>query len=206
MVTILSNSVLACDITTIRNKNTAMPEFRAAMERIGYHLAVSVTQNIPICQHTIQTPLEETAGCELQGDVVIVPILRAALSILHPFTALIPTAKVGYLGLKRNEQTLEPYEYYANIPALTQNSTVIIIDPMLATGGSITAAISHVQKAGATNIQVAAVIAAPEGIACIQNVYPDVSITVAVVDRMLNEHGYIVPGLGDAGDRVHGTE
>jgi len=206
MVTVLSNSALACDVSIIRNKNTAMPEFRSAIERIGYHLAVAVSQDILLTQINIATPLEQTTGYTLTGDVIIVPILRAALSILHPFTTLIPTAKVGYLGLKRNEQTLEPYEYYANIPALTQNSTVIIIDPMLATGGSVCAAINHVKKSGAVTIKVACVIAAPEGINAIQQAHPDIPITIAVVDRQLNEHGYIVPGLGDAGDRVHGTE
>ena len=175
------------------------------MERIAYHLCIAATRALQLSSREVVTPLQITEGFSLAGDVVVVPVLRAGLSLLHAFTHLIPGSKIGYIGLKRNEETLEPFEYYCNIPELSSSSSVIILDPMLATGGSICASVQELKSQGAKHIVVASVIAAPEGIARVESEHPDVAIICATLDESLNDDGYIVPGLGDAGDRAHGT-
>lgn len=205
MHTVLHHALLDCDLSLLRNKETPISVFRGALERIAFHLAVAATQQLATQEGRIETPLEQTQGYTLRSNVILLPILRAGLTLLHPFTHLLPQATVGYLGLKRNEQTLEPHEYYANIPPLDATTTTIILDPMLATGGSICAALHYLQQHNAQEIIIASVIAAPEGIARVEREYPDVRIVTAALDRELNDHGYIMPGLGDAGDRAHGT-
>lgn len=205
MTTILSGTALAQDITTIRDVHTPTPAFRDAVHRIGLHLAVEASKHLPSRDVDVTTPLTTTAGRVVDGDVVVVPILRAGLGLLQPFLDIMPYASVGYIGLKRDEATLEAEEYYQRLPALSATSTVIVIDPMLATGGSMVDAIHALKRAGAASVIAVCLIAAPEGIACVHREHPNVRIVVAVQDQALNEHGYIVPGLGDAGDRLFGT-
>ena len=206
MHTVLDNALVDCDITILRDKNSSISEFRSSLDRIALHLCSHVASSLPLVTYTVSTPLQDTTGHKLAGDIILVPILRAGLTLLHSFEVMIPNAKVGYIGLKRNEETLEPDQYYCNIPTLHNSSSVIILDPMLATGGSTCAAISELKKRGATSLSVACVIAAPEGISHVEHSHSDVSITCASLDEKLNDIGYIVPGLGDAGDRAHGTE
>ncbi|MBL7998458.1 MAG: uracil phosphoribosyltransferase [Candidatus Kapabacteria bacterium] len=205
MAAILDHTLVRCDITTIRDKDTPPALFRAALDRIGYHLAVEALRSVPTSSVRVQTPLQETGGDVLKGKIIVVPILRAGLTLLQPFIHLVPNVAIGYLGMKRNEETLQPYEYYANIPSIGTDDTVVIVDPMLATGGSMCAAIEYVRHHHASNIITVSVIAAPEGIHAVENAFPDVRVICATLDEKLNEHGYIVPGLGDAGDRAHGT-
>jgi uracil phosphoribosyltransferase len=205
MVTVLRGTALAQDITSIRDASTPTSAFRAAVHRIGLHLAVAASNHLPARDVVVTTPLATTTGRVIDGDVVIVPILRAGLGLLQPFLDVLPSASVGYIGMRRNEATLEPEEYYHNIPVLHDTSTVIVIDPMLATGGSMSDAITFVRQSGGRSVIAVCLIAAPEGIARIQRDHPDTRIIVGVEDEGLNANGYIMPGLGDAGDRLFGT-
>lgn len=205
MHTILSHPLVSTAMSVLRDKHTTAAAFREALERLAYHLCLACTNELPLRSYELSTPLEQTTGYALQGGVVVVPVLRSGLTLLHAFTQCIPEATIGYVGLKRDETTLVPKEYYCNVPPLDENTTVVILDPMLATGGSMCAAIDDLKKRGATHIIAAAVLAAPEGIAEVEREHPDVRIVCAAMDRALNSHGYIVPGLGDAGDRAHGT-
>lgn len=205
MITVLSGTGLAQDITTIRDVATPTSAFRHAVHRIGLHLAVEASKHLPSRTVDVTTPLTATTGRVVDGDVVVVPILRAGLGLLEPFLQIMPYASVGYIGLKRDETTLAAEEYYQRLPTLAASSTVIVIDPMLATGGSMVDAITAIKKAGATSIIAVCLIAAPEGINTLHTAHPNVRIIVAVQDKALNDHGYIVPGLGDAGDRLFGT-
>jgi uracil phosphoribosyltransferase len=154
----------------------------------------------------VETPLETTQGHTLKDEIVIVPILRAGLGMVDAFLELFPEARVGHIGLYRDEETLKPVDYYFKFPKNLDKSIVIILDPMLATGGSICAAVSYLKERGANKIKVVSLIAAPEGINKLTNEHPDVQIYIAVLDRQLNSKGFILPGLGDAGDRIFGTE
>jgi len=205
MITVLTGTALAQDITTIRDAATPTSAFRAAVHRIGLHLAVEASKHLPSRTVDVTTPLTTTQGRVVDGEVVVVPILRAGLGLLQPFLDVMPFASVGYIGLKRDEATLEAEEYYQRLPALHASSTVIVIDPMLATGGSMVDAITALYRAGATSVIAVCLIAAPEGIEALHAAHPNVRIIVGVQDKALNEHGYIVPGLGDAGDRLFGT-
>lgn len=205
MHTILSHPLLDIAMSTLRDKETTSGSFRDALDRVAYHLCIECTRSLPLASHEISTPLETTSGYALRGGVVVVPVLRSGLTLLHAFTACIPEATIGYVGLKRDEQTLVPKEYYCNVPPIDAETTVIVLDPMLATGGSMCAAIEDLKRRGAKRVIAAVVLAAPEGIAEVEHYHDDVHIVCAAVDRGLNSHGYIVPGLGDAGDRAHGT-
>lgn len=204
-LTIVENPLIKRDLTILRDKTTLEAQFRNALDRIGFGVAFKVSENIELNEIEVQTPLEKTAGYEFKKEIVLVPILRAGLSLVNSFLKLIPTAKVGHIGIQRNEQTLEPIDYYFKVPKDLKHSMTIILDPMLATGGSASAAIKFLKAKEASQIILATIIAAPEGVSRVSADHPDVKIFTASLDRELNEHGYIVPGLGDAGDRNYGT-
>lgn len=205
MLTVLDNPLVRRDITILRDKGTSPDRFRAAMQRIGTALAVESAKFLGLRTLRVLTPLEETEGYDIGHDVVLLPVLRAGASLVQAFIDLMPEARIGYIGLSRNEQTLATEEYYCNIPALAPESLVFVLDPMLATGGSICSTLERLEKRGATKIVIVSVIAAPEGVKRVESAFPNVQILTSTLDRGLNEHGFIVPGLGDAGDRYHGT-
>lgn len=205
MAVILTGTALSTDLATIRSKNTPIDVFRSAVSRIGMHLAVEVSKHLPSRDVEITTPLETTTCAVVRGGVVVVPILRAGLGILDPFLTLCPEASVGFIGLKRDELSLEPHEYYRNLPPSDENTTFIVIDPMLATGGSMSATIELLRHAPHGCIIATCLIASPEGVAKISHDHPDVLLVCGALDRQLNDKGYIMPGLGDAGDRMFGT-
>ncbi len=168
-------------------------------------MVYEVTKDIRLDSHIVETPLEKTDGFTLADEVILVPVLRAGLGMLEAYLGLLPNAKVGHVGVYRDEATLKPVDYYAKFPPNLSQSVVILIDPMLATGGSASAAISYLEERDAKNIRLNCVVAAPEGVALLEKEHPKVRIYAAVLDRALNKSGYIVPGLGDAGDRIYGT-
>ena len=169
-------------------------------------MAYEVTRNVPIRDKIIETPVCQMVGKEIDQQIVLVPILRAGIGLVDGFRDIIPTAKIGHIGMYRDEETLIPHEYYARFPSGLEDSLVIVVDPMLATGGSASMAIQNIKERGAKNILLVCLVGAPEGVALIEKEHPDVNITLAALDEKLNEHGYIVPGLGDAGDRLFGTD
>ena len=169
-------------------------------------MAFTVTHDLRLRKTRVKTPLERTTGYRLADDIVIVPVLRAGLGLIDGFLDVLPEARVGHVGLYRNEKTLEPVDYYAKFPQGLRKSLVLLLDPMLATGGSATAAITFLKRRGAKRIRFVALVAAPEGVKRLAAAHPDVPIYSAVLDRELNKSGYILPGLGDAGDRMFGTE
>ena len=203
---ILNHPLIEHKLTIMRNKDTGTKEFRQNLDEIAMLMAYEVTKGLPLKNKEIVTPICPMTGKELVRPIVLVPILRAGLGLLDGFKAIIPTAKVGHIGMARNEETLEPEEYYAKFPSCLDYADVIVVDPMLATGGSASAALNNIKKRGAKYIKLACLVAAPEGIAAIEKNHPDVDLVVAALDERLNEKGYIVPGLGDAGDRLFGTD
>lgn len=203
--TILNHPLIDHKLTIMRNKETGTKEFRQNLDEIAMLMAYEVTKNIPVKGIEIETPICKMTGKQMIRPIVLVPILRAGLGLVDGFKAVIPTAKVGHIGMARNEETLIPEEYYAKFPPCLPNSEVIVVDPMLATGGSASAALVNIKKRGAKHIRLACLVAAPEGIEVIERDHPDVDLFVAALDEKLNEKGYIVPGLGDAGDRLFGT-
>lgn len=205
MAIILSGTALSTDLATIRSKNTPIDVFRSAVNRIGMHLAVEASKHLPSRDVEVVTPIETTTCSVIRGGVVIVPILRAGLGLLDPFLSICPEASVGFIGLKRDEETLAPHEYYRNLPPSDEDTTFIVIDPMLATGGSMTATIALLKKLPHHCIIATCLIASPEGVATIIEDHPDVMLVCGALDRQLNDQGYIMPGLGDAGDRLFGT-
>jgi uracil phosphoribosyltransferase len=205
MLTVLTGTALQHDIARVRSKDTSMAEFRSAVYRIGLHLAVEASKHLPSANGLVETPLEATDAQRINGPVVLIPVLRAGLGLLWPFHEVLPEAAVGYIGLKRNEETLVPHEYYHNVPPLDESTNVIILDPMLATGGSINATLELLKDTRLRSIMVCCLIAAPEGIAAVRQQHPNVPLIVAQQDLRLDENGFIRPGLGDAGDRLFGT-
>jgi len=202
---VIENPLVQRDITILRNKITKEYEFRLALRRIAYCLAIEISKDFNLDIVEVETPLEKTSGYEINQQIVLVPVLRAGLSLVNSFIELIPEAKVGHIGIQRDEKTLLPIDYYYKTPKNLHISKVIILDPMLATGGSASAAIRFLKERGAKDIILSCLIAAPEGIKKIQDDHADVKIYVAKIDRELNANGYILPGLGDAGDRTFGT-
>ncbi len=194
-------------LTLIRDKNTGSKEFRELVKEVSMLLAYEVTRDLPLEDTEVETPIQVTKSKVLAGRKLgIVPILRAGLGMVDGFLNLLPAAKVGHVGLYRDPETLEPVEYYVKLPSDVNERELIIIDPMLATGGSANAAIGFLKDRGAEMIKFVCLIACPEGIAAVQKAHPDVDIYVASIDEKLNDHAYIVPGLGDAGDRLFGTK
>jgi uracil phosphoribosyltransferase len=203
MITVLQGST-DVDCSILRNSNTARMEFRLALQRISYHLGVACAKHIPTRPVPINTPNEPTLGFSYAGSIVLLPILRAGLGLLPAFEHLYPMAATGFIGVQRDHQSLQPQQYYHNVPPIGEHTTVILLDPMLATGGSILHTLDALGNNAGTAI-VACVLAAPEGMAAVRFAHPNVRIIAAAVDRELNKSGYILPGLGDAGDRLYGT-
>ena len=206
MLHVIDHPVIKHKLTIMRKTTTGTKDFRQNLDEIGSLMTYEITKNFPTRDVKITTPMGETIGKELDKDVVLVPILRAGLGMVSGIQQLIPTAKVGHVGLYQDEETLEPHFYYAKFPPNIANSTVLVVDPMLATGGSATAAIDYVKKTGATDIKLVCLVGVQEGIDAVEKAHPDVDIYLAAKDEYLNEIGYIVPGLGDAGDRIFGTK
>jgi len=201
----IKHPVIARDLTILRDKNTSTALFRLALSRISTILAYNALKNIPLRDISVETPIEPTIGYELDAEIVVVPILRAGLGLVDAITNFIPDARIGHLGMYRDEKTKKPVDYYVNIPSGIENALVLVVDPMLATGGSACDAIDFLKSKGVTNIRFICLISAPEGVQKLLSEHPDVSIITAAIDQRLNENKYIVPGLGDAGDRIFGT-
>lgn len=193
-------------LATLRNAATGPTEFRRAAHRISVLLATEALRGVPVTATTVQTPLGPAPGRVLTSDVVVVPVLRAGLGMLESVLELVPSARVGYIGLQRDETTALASRYYCRLPPGLETSVVLVVDPMLATGGSAAATIDQLKSAGARTITMVSIVAAPEGVALLQARHPDVDIYTPVVDDRLNAQKYIVPGLGDFGDRLYGTE
>lgn len=204
--TIIQHPVVSRDLTILRNINTKTEEFRLAMARIATILAYFALKDLPLREKEIQTPITQTKGFEIDKKIIIVPILRAGLSLVDAIVDFVPDAKVGHLGMYRDETTHQPVDYYSNLPKGLEDALVLLVDPMLATGGSADDAIGFLQQKGAKNIRFISLISAPEGLERISKKYPDVQIITAAVDEKLNSDAFIVPGLGDAGDRYFGTD
>ncbi|MCB2306373.1 uracil phosphoribosyltransferase [Clostridium estertheticum] len=206
-VTQITHPLIQHKLAYIRDKNTGSKYFRELVEEVAMLMAYEVTRDIQLEEVEIETPICTTKCKVLAGKkMAIVPILRAGLGMVDGVLKLIPAAKVGHIGMYRNEETLQPVEYFCKLPQDISERDVIITDPMIATGGSAMDAISALKKRGAKNIRLMCLIAAPEGIKAISDAHPDVDIYAASIDEKLNEQGYIVPGLGDAGDRLFGTK
>ena len=206
-VTQIDHPLILHKLSLIRDKNTGSKDFRELVEEVAMLMAYEVTRNIQVETVEIETPICKAQCKMLSGKkMAIVPILRAGLGMVDGMLRLIPAAKVGHIGLYRDEKTLKPVEYFCKLPQDIGERDVIVTDPMLATGGSAVDAITMLKKRGAKNIRIMCLIAAPEGIKAVQQAHPDVDIYCAAIDEKLNENGYIVPGLGDAGDRLFGTK
>ncbi len=207
MVHVLDHPLLQHKLSVLRDKNTGDKDFREIVSEIAVLMCYEATRDLPLQEVEIETPVAKTTACQIAGKkMAIVPILRAGLGMVEGILTLVPLAKVGHVGLFRDPETLEPVKYYCKMPSDIAERDVIILDPMLATGGSASAAITFVKEYGVKNIKLMNILAAPEGIDRVRRDHPDVEIYVAAVDEKLNEHGYIVPGLGDAGDRIFGTK
>lgn len=194
-------------VSILRNKETTCKEFRELTEEIAMLMGYEVTRDLPLCEVEVETPICKAKTKVLSGKKLgIVPVLRAGLGMVEGMLKLVPSARVGHIGVYRDPQTLRPVEYYCKLPADISERELIVVDPMLATGGSANAAITFIKERGGKNIKLVNMIAAPEGIEAVQKEHPDVDIYVAAIDEKLNDHGYIVPGLGDAGDRLFGTK
>ena len=192
-------------LVQLRDKETPPEHFRRAATRISVLLAAEALRDAPHTPVTVQTPIGPAPGRRLKPDIVVVPVLRAGLGMLDAVLELVPDARVGHIGLQRDELTAIASRYYSKLPTRLDNSYVLMIDPMLATGGSAVEALTLLQEAGAVHVRIVCIVAAPEGIAMVEQHHPDVMIFTPVIDERLNEHKYIVPGLGDFGDRLYGT-
>jgi uracil phosphoribosyltransferase len=204
-VIIITHPVIQTKLTQLRDASADYRTFRALLQEIAGLMVYEVTRDWPTMPKPVQTPLEKMTGHVLARQVTLVPILRAGLGMVDGVLRLLPDARIGHLGVYRDEKTLEPVSYYSKLPPDIASTEVLLIDPMLATGGSGSAAISYLKQAGVNKIKFVCLVAAPEGIAAVHRQYPEVPIYCAAVDRQLNERGYILPGLGDAGDRIFGT-
>ena len=206
-VTVFEHPLITHKISLMRDENTSSKQFRELVEEIAMLMAYEVFRDLPLKDVTIKTPVSEATVKVLScKDVAIVPILRAGLGMTGGILNLFPTAKVGHIGLYRDEKTLEPHEYYCKLPADIANRQVVLVDPLLATGGSANAAVNFLKARGCKDVKFMCLIAAPEGIKAFTDAHPDIPLYCAALDEKLNESGYIVPGLGDAGDRIFGTK
>ena len=206
MLTLVQHPLIQHKLTLLRKKETGTKDFRENLDEIAGLMAYEITRDVPVREIRIETPLKACVTQELAREIVLVPVLRAGLGMVDGITNLIPTAKVGHVGLYRDHKTLEPMNYYAKFPGIINEAVVLVLDPMLATGGSASSAISTLKKEGASFIKLVCIVGAPEGVKRIETDHPDVGIYLAALDEGLNELGYIVPGLGDAGDRLFGTK
>lgn len=205
-IVLIEHPLIKRDLTVLRERETDNHRFRTTLRRIATVMAFEVTRDLALKRRRVWTPLEATTGYVLADDIVIVPVLRAGLGLVDGFLDFLPEARVGHVGLYRNEETLQPVDYYSKFPRSLSRSIVLLLDPMLATGGSGSAAIAFLKAKGAKQIRFVTLLAAPEGIKRICTDHPDVTVFSTVIDRQLNKRGYILPGLGDAGDRIFGTE
>lgn len=206
-VHVFDHPLIQHKLTYIRDKSTGTKEFRELVDEVATLMAFEATRDLPLEEITIETPVSSTKSNVLSGKKLgIIPILRAGIGMVDGILKLIPAAKVGHIGLYRDPETLQPVEYYAKLPSDVEERDFIVVDPMLATGGSAIEAINSLKKRGAKHIIFMCLIAAPEGVAAVEEAHPDVDIYIAALDEKLNDHGYIVPGLGDAGDRLFGTK
>lgn len=204
--TVLNHALINHKLSIMRDKNTNSIVFKENLDEIAMLMAYDVTKDLPLVEYQVETPICKTVGKKLAKQIILVPILRAGIGLVDGFRRIIPNAKVGHIGLQRDEETLQPIEYYAKFPKGLEDAIVIVVDPMLATGGSASASITSLKKRGAKNIHLVCLLAAPEGVALIEKDHPDINLTLAALDDKLNSKGYIVPGLGDAGDRLFGTD
>ncbi len=206
-VHVISHPLVQHKLTMIRDQETGPKDFRDLLEEISVLMAYEVTRDMPLEEVEVESPMGKTRGQTIAGKKVgVVPILRAGLGMVNGVLRLIPTAKVGHIGVYRDPETLKPVEYYCKLPVDVEERQIILLDPMLATGGSAAAAITYLKRRGVPSIKLMCLVAAPEGIAYVQGEHADVEIFTAAVDERLNSHGYIIPGLGDAGDRLFGTK
>ena len=204
-VTLIEHPVINRDLTILRDIQTDTSQFRAALKRIAVILAYHALKELPLRTCEIETPIEKTTGFDIDQGVMVVPILRAGLGLSDALLQFIPDAKVGHLGMYRDEETHEPVDYYSNIPEGVESDMVLVVDPMLATGGSAHDALSFLKKQGAQHLRFVSLICAPEGLQKLEQEHPDVHTITAAIDEKLNDDAFIVPGLGDAGDRYFGT-
>ncbi len=206
-LTVMTHPLIQHKISILRDQETGCKQFRELVEEIAILIAFEATRDLPLCDAEVTTPMCTTKTKVLGGKkLTVVPILRAGLGMVNGVLSLVPSAKVGHIGLYRDHDTLEPVEYYFKVPPEVTSRQVIVVDPMLATGGSAIAAIDFLKQRGVTDIKFMCIIAAPEGVKAICEAHPDVKVYCGIVDEKLNENGYIVPGLGDAGDRIFGTK
>lgn len=204
---IIDHPLIQHKLTYMRKKETGSKDFRILLDEISMLMGYEVTRDLPLRDYEIETPITKMTGKVISGKkLAVIPILRAGLGMVNGILELVPVAKVGHIGLYRDPDTHKPVEYYCKLPTDIGERIVIVVDPMLATGGSASDAITMLKKRGCTNIRLMCLVAAPEGVAAVQAAHPDVDIYAAALDEKLNEHAYIVPGLGDAGDRLFGTK
>lgn len=203
--TVLKHPLVAVKLTELRNHSTSSADFRRLLGELGALLAYEALRDCPVTSRTVQTPLAVCGGQELLRPLVFVPILRAGLGLAEGMTRIFPEAAVGHIGMYRNEVTLEPEHYFFKVPGHSANAEVLLVDPMLATGNSAAAAAQKLKDEGIRHLRLVCLVGAPEGVARFEAAHPDVPITLAALDERLDAHGYILPGLGDAGDRYFGT-
>ncbi len=204
---VFDHPLITHKLSIMRQTGTGSKDFRELLNEIAMLMGYEVTRDLPMEEYTIKTPMETMKAKKISGKkLAIVPILRAGLGMVDGMLTLVPVAKVGHIGLYRDPETHQPVEYYCKLPEDIESRIVIVVDPMLATGGSAIDAIAMLKKRGVTNIRFMCLVAAPEGVAALQEAHPDVDIYAAALDRALNDHKYILPGLGDAGDRIFGTK
>lgn len=206
MLHLLKHPLLTHKLAILRRKETGTKDFRETLDEIAGLMAYEITRDLPVRNITVETPVGTCETQELAMDVVLVPVLRAGLGMVNGISHLIPSVKIGHIGMYRDHVTLKPMTYYAKFPGNLPDAVVLVLDPMLATGGSSTDAINLLKENGAKTIKLVCIVGAPEGVNRIRQDHPDVQIYLAGIDERLNEHGYIVPGLGDAGDRIFGTK
>ena len=205
-VTVVDHVLLRRLLSILRDRDTPHGAFRQTLDEAAMLLAYEAMRELRPEDHEVQTPLEPAAGVRLADQIVIVAILRAGLGMVDGFLRLVPDARVGHLGMYRDEEALRPVGYYENVPPSVEEAEVFVVDPMLATGGSATQSIARLKRAGAKRIRFVCLVAAPEGVRALREAHPEVPIVTAALDRQLDENGYIRPGLGDAGDRIFGTD
>ncbi len=202
---VMDHPLIQHKISMLRDKNTSVKDFRELAYEIALLMGYEATRDLPLIDYPVETPIQKTVGKVIDKQVAIVPILRAGLGMVDAIMSILPAAKIGHIGLYRDHETHQPVEYYCKLPKDVDQRQVIVTDPMLATGGSAAAAIDFIKQRGAKRIKLMCIIAAPEGVEAVASAHPDVEIYVGALDEKLNENKYIVPGLGDAGDRLFGT-
>lgn len=205
MLKVIEHPLITHKLTQLRRRETGTKDFRQLMNEVSGLMAYEISEDLPLREVRVETPVGTCNASEIAMEIVLIPILRAGLGMVDGIINLIPTAKVGHIGLYRNEETLAPVAYYSKVPNLSE-AIVMVLDPMLATGGSANAAISNLKEEGAAVIKLVCLVGAPEGVRMMEQHHPDVDIYLAALDEKLNDRGYIVPGLGDAGDRLFGTK